>query len=54
MRREGGLAMTNPILALERFVRPKTTLLTSYRRNGTSVGTPMNIAVDGGHAFVRT
>jgi PPOX class probable F420-dependent enzyme len=54
MGSEGGLAMTNRIQALERFVRPKTILLVSYRRNGTSVGTPVNIAVDGEHAFVRT
>ncbi|GHO80101.1 hypothetical protein KSD_78720 [Ktedonobacter sp. SOSP1-85] len=46
--------MTNPTQALERFVRPKTILLTSYRRNGTSVGTPVHIAVNGEHAFVRT
>lgn len=46
--------MTKPIQALERFVRPKTILLTSYRRNGTAVGTPVNIAVEGEHAFVRT
>src|SRR5712692_10104972 len=46
--------MTTPIPVLERFVRPKTILLTSYRRNGTPVGTPVNIAVDGEHAFVRT
>ncbi|EFH79563.1 PPOX class F420-dependent oxidoreductase [Ktedonobacter racemifer] len=45
--------MTNPTQALERFVRPKTILLTSYRRNGTSVGTPVHIAVNREHAFVR-
>lgn len=46
--------MTNPTQMLERFVRPKTVLLTSYRRNGTPVGTPVSIAVNGEHAFVRT
>ncbi|HEY7180687.1 MAG TPA: PPOX class F420-dependent oxidoreductase [Blastocatellia bacterium] len=40
--------------ALEPFVRQKTVLLTTYRRDGTPVGTPVNIAVEGGRAFVRT
>jgi uncharacterized protein len=46
--------MTNPTPVLERFVRSRTILLTSYRRNGAPVGTPVNIAVDGERAFVRT
>jgi PPOX class probable F420-dependent enzyme len=29
-------------------------LLTTYRRGGTPVGTPVNIVVDGDRAFVRT
>lgn len=36
------------------FVRQKTVLLTSYRRDGTPVGTPVSVAVDGGRAFVRS
>ncbi|HEX5019254.1 MAG TPA: PPOX class F420-dependent oxidoreductase [Candidatus Binatia bacterium] len=40
--------------ALDRFVNQKTVLLTSYRRDGTPVGTPVNIAVEGTRAFVRT
>jgi uncharacterized protein len=39
---------------LESFVRQKYVLLTTYRRDGTPVGTPVNIAVDGDSAFVRT
>jgi|SRR5262245_12832875 len=39
---------------LEQFIRQRTVLLTTYRRNGTPVGTPVNIAVEGGRAFVRT
>ena len=39
---------------LEPFVRQQTVLLTTYRRNGTPVGTPVHIAVDGDRAFVRT
>ena len=40
--------------AFDRFVNQKTVLLTSYRRDGTPVGTPVNIAVEGTRAFVRT
>ncbi len=40
--------------ALERFTRQRTVLLTTYRRDGTPVGTPVSIAVDGDRAFVRT
>jgi uncharacterized protein len=36
------------------FVRQHTVLLTTYRRNGTPVGTPVHIAVEGNCAFVRT
>jgi PPOX class probable F420-dependent enzyme len=45
---------TSPALALEPFVHQKTVLLTSYRRDGTPIGTPVNIAIDGDRAFVRT
>jgi uncharacterized protein len=46
--------MTNPAPVLKRFERQKTVLLTSYRRTGAPVGTPVNIAVEGEHAFIRT
>jgi PPOX class probable F420-dependent enzyme len=46
--------MTTPSPTLAPFVRQQTVLLTSYRRDGTPVGTPVNIAVDGDRAFVRT
>jgi PPOX class probable F420-dependent enzyme len=36
------------------YVRQKTVLLTTYRKDGTPVGTPVSIAVDGDHAFVRS
>lgn len=39
---------------LEPFVRQTYVLLTTYRRDGTPVGTPVNITVDGHRAFVRT
>src|SRR5438477_8753926 len=38
----------------ERFARQPTVLLTTYRRDGTPVGTPVSIAVEGDHAFIRT
>src|SRR5215203_1238846 len=40
--------------ALARFVRQKTVLVTTYRRNGRPVGTPVSLAVDGDHAYLRT
>jgi PPOX class probable F420-dependent enzyme len=43
---------TSPSLA--RFVRQKTVLLTSYRRDGTPVGAPVSLAVEGDHGFVRS
>lgn len=46
--------MKPPIPALEPFVRQRTVLLTTYRRDGTPVGTPVHVVVDGELAFVRT
>ena len=46
--------MTAPTPTLQPFVRQWAVLLTTYRRDGTPVGTPVNIAVDGDLAFVRT
>jgi PPOX class probable F420-dependent enzyme len=40
--------------ALAAFVDQKTVVLTTYRRDGTPVNTPINIAVDGGHAYIRS
>ena len=40
--------------AFNQFVRQRTVLLTTYRRDGTPVGTPVNIVVEGDRAFVRT
>ena len=37
-----------------RFVDQKTILLTTYRRDGTPVPTPVHIAVDGEVAYIRT
>ena len=38
----------------EPFVRQWAALLTTYRRDGTPVGTAVSIAVEGDHAFFRT
>jgi len=46
--------MTSREKLLEPFVRQRAALLTTYRRDGTPVGTAVNIAVDGDRAFVRT
>ena len=40
--------------ALEPLVRQRTILLTTHRRDGTPVGTPVHVAVEGDRAFVRT
>jgi uncharacterized protein len=40
--------------ALEPFVDQNTVLLTTYRRDGTGVGTPVHITVDGDRAYIRT
>lgn len=39
---------------LEPFVHQWTTLLTTFKRDGTPVGTPVNLAVDGDKAHFRT
>ena len=36
------------------LARQRAVLLTSYRRDGRAVGTPVNIAVDGERAYVRS
>jgi PPOX class probable F420-dependent enzyme len=48
---EVGVATTSELAP---FVRQKTALLTSYRRDGRPVGTPLSIAVDGDHAYIRS
>ncbi|WP_210588957.1 PPOX class F420-dependent oxidoreductase [Streptomyces sp. GESEQ-35] len=36
------------------FIKQWAVLLTSHKRDGTGVGTPVNIAVEGDHAYFRT
>jgi len=40
--------------AFDRFISQKTIALTTFRRNGTPVSTPVNIVVDGDRAYFRT
>ncbi|MFG2892038.1 PPOX class F420-dependent oxidoreductase [Streptomyces sp. NPDC048248] len=47
--------MTTPAEpGLSPFVRQAVVRLTTYKRDGTGVGTAVSIAVDGDHAYVRT
>jgi PPOX class probable F420-dependent enzyme len=39
---------------LQPFVKQYTVRLTTYKRDGTGVATPVNVAVDGEHAYFRT
>jgi PPOX class probable F420-dependent enzyme len=45
---------TAPQPSLEPCVNQWAVLLTTYKRDGTPIGTPVSIAVDGDRAFVRT
>ena len=40
--------------AFDGMTGQRAVLLTSYKRDGSKVGTPVNIALEGDHAFVRT
>jgi PPOX class probable F420-dependent enzyme len=40
--------------AFARFARQKTVLVTTYRTNGAPGSTPVSIAVDGDHAYLRS
>jgi uncharacterized protein len=40
--------------AFEDFRRRRTALLTTYKRDGTAVATPVTLAVDGERTYVRT
>jgi len=46
--------MTSAAEMLEPFAQQRAVLLTTYRRDRTPVGTAVNIAVDGDHAYIRT
>src|SRR5919202_2093037 len=46
--------MVSTTSVLEPFVKQWAVLLTTYKRDGTPVGTAVNIAVEGDHAYFRT
>ena len=46
------MTVTDP--TLQSFEQQKTVLLTTFKRDGTPVGTPVSIVVEGDRAFVRT
>jgi PPOX class probable F420-dependent enzyme len=50
----GEVTTTAAAPALAPFVRQKTILLTSYRRDGRPVGAPVSVVVDGDRAYVRS
>ena len=45
---------TRTIPTLEPYVSQRTVLLTTFKRDGTGVGTPVNIVVVGDHAYMRS
>ncbi|MGI8691952.1 MAG: hypothetical protein ACR2JK_03500 [Geodermatophilaceae bacterium] len=49
-----GMVTKKASRVLDPFVGQGTVLLTSYRKVGTPVGTPVRIAVDGDVAYVRS
>jgi uncharacterized protein len=46
--------MNDATQMLQPFVRQWAALLTTYKRDGTPVGTAVNIVVEGDHAYFRT
>ncbi|MBO2448803.1 PPOX class F420-dependent oxidoreductase [Actinomadura barringtoniae] len=44
----------NSVPTLESLATQKTVLLTTFKKDGTPVGTPVNVVVQDGHAFFRT
>ena len=50
----GGVPRRWGMTTLDRFTDQWAVLLTSFRRDGTPVGTPVSMAVAGDHAYVRS
>jgi uncharacterized protein len=46
--------MSTTAPTLDQFAEQHTVLLTTFRRDGTPVGTPVSIVVHDGHAYFRT
>jgi hypothetical protein len=43
-----------PLNSLQQFIKQKTISLKTRKRDGAWVATPVNIAVEGDHAYIRT
>ncbi|MEU8569096.1 PPOX class F420-dependent oxidoreductase [Streptomyces pathocidini] len=48
------MATTDGTAELRPLVRQACVLLTTRKRDGSTVGTPVHIAVEGDHAYIRT
>jgi uncharacterized protein len=48
------MEIQRPPNPFHQFVNQKTVSVKTRKRNGTWVATPVNIAVDGDHAYIRT
>jgi PPOX class probable F420-dependent enzyme len=46
--------LDNKVSPFEAFADQKTVIVTTYRRDGTPVDTPVHVAVEGGRAYIRT
>jgi PPOX class probable F420-dependent enzyme len=44
----------DPFVTFGTFVKQYAVLLTTHKRDGTGVGTPVSLAVEGDHAYFRT
>ena len=53
-QQEGNRTMNSAAQILEPFVKQWAILLTTYKRDGTPVGTAVNVVVEGDHAYFRT
>jgi PPOX class probable F420-dependent enzyme len=49
-----GLARPPGMSYFDPLARSRNILLTTHRRDGTPVGTPVHVVADGDHAYVRT
>src|SRR3954447_23656269 len=47
-------SMQTPLQRFAPFERQYTVPLTTFRRDGTPIGTPVNIAAEDDHAYIRT
>ncbi len=55
--RQAHLGLSQPAQPSERaprFADQWAVLLTTHKRDGTPIGTPVNIVIEGDHAFIRT